>query len=812
MPSVRACLPAITALSVVASLTAAPVDFEHDVKPILEARCYGCHGEDVQKAGVALHHYHTAHQPTEHGRALWVAGKPDRSLLFDKVTVADPEERMPKGKAPLTPDQIAILRTWIAEGAVWPDDGWRPPLHWAYVPPKLPALPAGTAATASPVDAFVNARLAAERLEPNPPAPPAQLVRRLFLDVIGLPPTTAEVNAYTADPSDAAWAKLVDDLLARPQFGEKWAREWLDLARYADSDGFQRDGFRQIWLYRDWVVRALNADMPFDKFTIEQLAGDLLPNRTEQDLVATGFHRNTPLNLEAGTDPEEDRVKQIVDRVNTTGTVWLGTSIACAQCHNHKYDPFSMREYYQLFSFFNNTSIESQQATNGARMSYIGPDLSMGATAGAAEKAKLAEAAVKKAEKKYEDAVQARWKDLEADSVRLAALKPAQRELIETPVQDRDLETCDKVHRSVFKGDKDLAKIQRELQGARKQSAASAVTRTAVMKEDTARATNIMQRGDFLSPGEKVVPATPAALHPFPKDAPPTRLGLAEWLVDPANPLVARVTVNRWWAELFGHPIVSTMEDFGRQGDKPTHPELLDWLAVTFMQTDHWSMKKTLCRILLSETYRRDNTARPDLLERDPQNKWLARNGGFRMDAESIRDNALAISGLLSLKMGGPPVKPVQPPNVWRVTGEVDNNYVTSPGDDAHRRGLYTIWRRHAHYPSFANFDAPNRSACTVQRTRSNTPLQALTLMNDPAYVEMASAFARRMEREPGYDTRARLAHGFELALARKPSQPELDTLAATFQQGVDATHKEADGWFDAASVILNLHETITKP
>jgi hypothetical protein len=379
-------------------------------------------------------------------------------------------------------------------------------------------------------------------------------------------------------------------------------------------------------------------------------------------------------------------------------------------------------------------------------------------------------------------------------------------------VQDRDLETCEKVHKSVFKDDRQLARIQKQLQRVRKQSSADAMTRTAVMKEDTMRQTSIMQRGDFLSPGDKVEPATPAVLHPFPKDAPRNRLGLAQWLVDPRNPLVARVTVNRWWAELFGRPLVSTMEDFGKQGDKPTHPELLDWLAVTFMQTDHWSMKQTLRRILLSDAYRRASTIRPDLLARDPDNKWLARNGGIRLDAEAIRDNGLAISGLLSSKMGGPPVKPVQPPNVWRVTGEVDNNYVTSPGEDAYRRGLYTIWRRHAHYPSFANFDAPNRAACAVQRTRSNTPLQALTLMNDPAYVEMAAAFAKRMAKDPAYDTRAKLGDAFRLAVAREPSKAEMDLLTTTFENGVSATQKEADGWFDVASVILNLHETITKP
>lgn len=791
-----------------ATATQAAVSFEEDVRPILQARCYGCHGEKTQKAGVALHNFHRAHQPADSGRPVFLAGRPAESLLIEKVTSSDPDKRMPKDKPALPEREIQVLKSWINQGAVWPDDGWRPEKHWAYVKPQSPQQ----IGSGSSIDVIVSARLDREELRPNPPASPHQLIRRLFLDVIGLPPTPADVQAFAENPTEAAYARLVDDLLARPQFGEKWARSWLDLARYADSDGFQRDGFRQLWLYRDWVVNALNADMPFDQFSIEQIAGDLLPNPTPQQLIATGFHRNTPLNLEAGTDPEEDRVKQIVDRVNTTGTVWLGTSIGCAQCHNHKYDPITTREYYQIFAFFNQTPIESQQATNGSRMSYIGPDFALGASPDAAEKARLAEASTLKAIKSYEDAVQAKWKALEADTTQLAALKPGQRELIETPVQDRDFETCGKVHKSVFKDDKQLAGLQRELQRTKKQNSALAVTRTAVMRDDTMRETSIMQRGDFLSPGTKVEPATPAALHPFPPEAPRNRLGLARWLVSPENPLVARVTVNRWWAELFGQPLVSTMEDFGKQGEKPTHPELLDWLALTFMQADHWGMKKTLRRILLSDTYRRASTVRPDLVERDPQNRLLARNGGIRLDAETIRDNALAISGLLSLKLGGPPVKPVQPPNVWRVTGEVDNNYTTSPGEDAYRRGLYTIWRRHAHYPSFANFDAPNRAACAVQRTRSNTPLQALTLMNDPAYVEMTGAFAKRIAQHPGYDTRAKLEHGFREALARPPSKAELDTLTRTFEQSMSSTKQESDAWFDAASVILNLHETITKP
>ncbi|QIF03943.1 PSD1 and planctomycete cytochrome C domain-containing protein [Roseimicrobium sp. ORNL1] len=791
------------------AMTHAGVDFAKDVRPILEAKCFSCHGQKEQKAGVAFHTHYHAHRPADSGELAVIPGRPEESLLYKMVVTTDEEKRMPKERKPLTPPQQEILKEWIAQGAVWPDDGWRPPVHWAYVKPKAAALPDKNA---HPLDAFINAELQKQQLTPNPRAATPVLVRRLFLDVIGLPPTVAEVDAFAANPTENAYVRLVDHLLARSQFGEKWARPWLDLARYADSDGYQRDGFRQIWPYRDWVVKALNDDMPFDEFSIEQLAGDLLPHATTDQKIATGFHRNATLNLEAGTDPEEDRVKQIVDRVNTTGTVWLGTSLGCAQCHNHKYDPITSKEYYGVLAFFNNTPVESQQAPKGARMTYVGPDQVMGESPDAVELAKAAQQKLEQSMKRYEEAVQERWSELEEDPAKVAALKPGQKDLLEIPAQDRDFETCSKVHRSVFKGDARLDKLQDAVKQERKRAAAVSVTRTAVMHEDIPRETRIMQRGDFLMPGAKVDPATPAALHGFPANASRDRLGFAQWLVSRENPLVARVTVNRWWAELFGQPLVSTMEDFGLQGDKPTHPELLDWLALTFMETDAWSMKKTLRRILLSETYRRAATARPDLLERDPQNKWLARNGGIRLDAETIRDQGLAVSGLLSAKMGGPPVKPVQPAGVWRVTGDVDNNYTTSKGEDAYRRGIYTLWRRHAHYPSFATFDAPNRAACTVQRTRSNTPLQALTLMNDPAYVEMTQALAKRMAAHGGQNVRDSLGFGFRTVLSRPPSDVELDALVAVYEGGNSSSNEAEGAWFDVASVLMNLHETIIKP
>ncbi len=799
-----------------AAVASAAVSFEKDIQPLLQQRCYGCHGADKQKAGVALHTRYHGQQPAESGRALVVAGKPEKSLIFEVISATDPDKRMPKGKDALSAREIATLRDWIQQGAVWPDDGWRPEVHWAYVKPVKAALPKiqdSRFKIQDPIDAFVLARLAKEGLPPNPPADPYRLIRRLYLDVIGLPPTVAEADAFAAHPSDEAYARMVDELLGRPQFGEKWARSWLDLARYADSDGYQRDSFRDLWMYRDWVINALNADMPFDRFTIEQLAGDLLPKATPQQLIATGFHRNTALNLEAGTDVEEDRVKQVVDRVNTTGTVWLGSSIGCAQCHNHKFDPFSTREYYQLLAFFNNTAVESQQAVNGASMSYIGPDLNIGGTPALVAKRAAMEKEMEQLKRKYEQSVLGKWTQLENDTARLDALAPAQREALETPVQDRDFEACDRVRQLVFAKEADLRKMKLQITKLSREVLAVPVKRSAVMKElDASRESYVMKRGDFLSRGDTVKPGTPAALHAFPKGAPSNRLGLAQWLVSRENPLVARATVNRWWAELFGQPLVATMEDFGKQGEKPAHPELLDWLAVAFMDDDRWSMKSALRRMLLSETYRQSAVVRPDHLQRDPQNKLFARGGGVRLDAETIRDNGLAVSGLLSLKLGGPPVKPVQPANIWRVTGNVDNKYVAAEGEDGHRRGIYTIWRRHAHYPSFANFDAPNRSACTVQRSRSDTPLQALTLMNDPAYVAMARALAGAMERSKGYDLRARVIEGFRAVLTREPTESEIAALTQVYEKERGAGSKENEAWFSTASVLLNLHETITKP
>ncbi len=811
-PKITLSICLLTALF--APLRAETIDFERDVFPIFADRCLDCHDADSVKGGVGLDTYFHAHQPADSGEPLFVSSKPDESLLIHVVEESDPDHRMPPKGDPLTAQQIDILRSWIEAGAEWPDDGWRPKKHWAYQPPVRPEVPAPTfpARAENEIDAFVFARLAEAGLEPNPEADSTVLLRRLYLDLTGLPPSVEEVDAFVANPSAEAYDAAVERLLSSPHFGEKWARHWLDLARYADSEGYQRDTHRNLWLFRDWVIQALNEDKPFDRFTIEQLAGDLLPNPTQDQLIATGFHRNTVLNLEAGTDPAEDQFKQIVDRVNTTGTVWLGTTMACAQCHNHKYDPISTKEYYELFAFFNQTPRESRQEGMQMGMSgmvYIGPNLTVERDEATRLRRTNLRSEFDETLTALNDRIAPRWDELVADEALLKKARPPVRKSLREPLEKRGLNDVRPVVRRFMKDDKEaiatigrLEKLERELK-------ALADYETRVMREiEEPRPTYIAKRGDFLSQGASVEPATPAILHPFPEDAPRNRLGLAQWLIDTENPVVGRVTVNRVWAEIFGQGIVPTMEEFGSQGEKPTHPDLLDWLAVVFVEDDGWSLKTLIRRIVTSGTYRQSIATHPAGLAADPPNHLLWRHPGHRLSAEAIRDNALAISGLLSPKMGGPPVKPFQPEGVWRDTaGAGEDVWHQSEGEDAYRRGIYTYWRRATHYASFANFDAPDRSACVIQRSRSNTPLQALTLMNDRAYVEMAKRFANRMATEFTGDLDTRLERAFRITLARRPAALELQILRDSFH----AAGNESDGWFDVASILLNLHETINR-
>jgi hypothetical protein len=706
----------------------AKVDFASDIYPILRRACFDCHGPLKQKGGLRLDERKVALGESE----VIVPGHPEESELIRRVSLPrSDDEAMPSRGTPLSETEIQRLRTWVLEGAPWPEQ-LAPARHWSYLKPVRPALPRITDRTwpRSPIDHFVLARLEREALHPAREADRATLIRRLSLDLVGLPPAPAEVEAFLVDTAPDAIERLVDRLLDNPGFGQRWARPWLDLARYGDSHGFQRDDLRDLWAYRDWVINALNADMPFDQFSIEQLAGDLLPDATPSQRIATGFHRSAPTNVEAGSIPEETRINQVIDRVNTTATVWMGTTLACAQCHDHKYDPFTQRDYYQLLAFFNNTTIEADRSNPKVPSSirFLGPAMPL---------------------------------EMEKEKApRAAKSKPAT---------------------------------------------------TQVMQElDRPRTSHLFLRGDYRTPGEPVEPATPAFLH-SPPDVPRNRVALARWLVDRENPLVARVTVNRWWAELFGQGLVATPEDFGLKGEPPTHPELLDWLAVEFMDGG-WSMKRLLRTIVLSATYQQASQATPAERARDDRNRLLARGPRFRMDAEMIRDNALAIAGLLSLEPGGPPIRPFQPEGLWTKIGGEKVDYVVTPGTGRHRRGIYVVWKRAAPYPSFVNFDAPERMTCTVKRSRSNTPQMALTLLNDPAYVEAAEALARRVLAElPQADTKLRLRLAFRLCIARWPDADELRILRTLQMRQRAAGGAEFPAWYAVATVLLNLDETITK-
>ena len=743
------------------------VDFLRDVQPIFRAHCYQCHGSSSRQGGLRLDIKKDALKGGISGPAI-LPGNASASLLLARVQGLNGKPRMPFGFAPLTPQQIAILRAWVDAGAPWPEGTARP--HWAYVPPRRPSLPAVRHPEwcRNAIDYFVLARLEREHLQPSPPAPKSILLRRVSLDLTGLPPTLDELNAFLADRSPNAYEKAVDRLLASPHFGERWARPWLDMARYADTNGYEKDARRSMWPYRDWVINAFNKDMPFNQFTIEQIAGDLLQGATQDQLIATGFHRNTMINEEGGVDREEQRWLTIVDRVATTAQVWLGTTLQCAQCHDHKYDPFTQKDYYRLFAFFDHTEE---------------PVLDLPTPRQQAERSRL----------------QARMAELDK------LLKSPN-----TPKEQRDQAT----------------QMQADLSA---KIAALAIPTTLIMREKQdgkPPSTYTHIKGAYLSRGELVTAGTPAALHPFPRNAPLNRLGLALWLTDPHNPLTARVTVNRLWETLFGRGIVETSEDFGTQGSPPTHPELLDWLATEFLRR-RWSIKAMLRLMVTSATYRQSSQATAALLERDPYNKLLARGPRFRMEAEMIRDCALAAAGLLSLKIGGPSVFPLQPEGIWQIPYNADR-WVTSEGEDRYRRSLYTFWRRTSPYPQFVTFDAPSREFCTVRRIRTTTPLQALTTLNDPAFIEAARGLASRMG--AAGSVRKGIGLGFRLCTARWPTPRELAALTKLYDEELqryrqdakaacaligaatpDARASEQAARTVVANVLLNMDEFLTK-
>ena len=774
------------------------VDYLRDVKPLLARQCVGCHGAEKPRGGLRLDTAAAALKGGRGGPSV-VPGNSGESPLYTAVVSDDDGERMPLKRPKLSDAEATTLRTWIDAGAHYPADEVPtspPPPHWAFVAPVRPEVPAVADGNwpRNPIDGFIAARLDRDGIRPAPEADRATLVRRLSLDLVGLPPTPEEVDAFVADDAPDAYEKLVDRLLASPHYGERWGRVWLDAARYADSNGYSIDAPRQIWPYRDWVIDALNRDQPFDEFVVDQVAGDLRPDASLAQRVATGLHRNTQINQEGGIDPEQFRVEAVIDRVNTTGTVFLGLTIGCAQCHDHKYDPISQKDYYRLFAFFNNSD---------------DPDLPVASP----EEVARRDAFLKKADEALDHARQTQPELVEAAAKWVADLDMVGRQKQTLEVRTAidlppDRRTEDQ-HRAIFAAFADQAPAAKKLKQALnkiKRDAPAIVTTMVVRERATPRETHLLLGGDFTRPADVVEPGTPQVLPALPTST-PTRMDLARWLVDPKNPLTARVAVNRIWQEHFGRGLVETENDFGTQGSPPSHPALLDWLATEFVASG-WSQKAIHRLIVTSATYRQSSRARPDLLTLDPTNLLLARQARLRVDAELVRDAALRASGLLNPAVGGPSVFPPQPDGVMNL-GQMRREWKPDDGPDRYRRGLYTYFWRATPHPLLMVFDAPDATRTCTRRPRSNTPLQALTLLNDPAFIEFAQALADRAGREAPADA-DRLRRIFRLCLGRAPSPTEADRLAALLAQG-RADSPEPAAWTAVARVLLNLDEFITR-
>jgi mono/diheme cytochrome c family protein len=813
------------------------VDYLRDVKPVLAKHCISCHGPQKQRSGLRLD---TAKAALESGNsgAVIIPGKSGESPLVKALTGADGVKAMPPKEQPRVPaEQIAAIKAWIDQGAKAPaTETVAGPAdksnHWAFQPVRRPAKPQVVRLgwVRNPIDDFILAKLEAAGLKPSPEADRPTLLRRVALDLTGLPPTPEEWEEVQRDKSQDWYEKYVDRLLASPHYGERWGRHWLDLARYADSNGYTIDSARSIWKYRDWVIDAFNRDLPFDQFTIEQLAGDLLPNATLEQRTATGFHRNTQINQEGGIDQEQFRVEAVVDRVNTTGQVWLGITIGCCQCHDHKYDPFSQREYYQFFAFLNNADEPVLDLATPAQMQRR--TQLRGRLAGIEKELRLLDVAPTNKERTWEDRLSGDDKlQFPEDIQRILALAPGSRDNKQRQTLTafylranhvphalgglaNPLPFLGLAHANASTGRSALDRIRAELRAAE-----SEVVTTMVLQErKTPRVTNVMIQGDFTRKGVQVGPGVPAVLPPLSAGSQGAGLGLnrlhlAQWLVDPANPLTARVTMNRFWQYFFGLGIVETENDFGTQGTPPTHPELLDWLASEFI-AQKWSMKTMHKLIVTSATYRQASTHRPDLAQVDARNRLLARQSRVRLEAEVVRDTALAATGLLTRKIGGPSVYPPQPDGVYRFT-QVQKEWKTATGPDRYRRGLYTFFWRSAPHPGLTVFDAPDGTNTCTRRNRSNTPLQALTLLNDQAYFEFAQALADRVLREAKPNTADRLRYAYQVCLSRLPSPREEERLTAFVKQQLANGEGQADAeratWMMVGRALLNLDEFITR-
>ena len=795
----RIAMAALFAVSLGRAQAAEPeqIDFNRDIRPILSENCFYCHGQDPAKREADLRLDDRA--AAVEARAI-VPGEPGASEILERIHSTDPDVLMPPpdSNRRLSGAQKKLLDRWIREGAAYAP-------HWAFVAPVRPAPPSVRRADwpRNEIDRFILAKLEAAGLEPAPEADRATLIRRLHADLVGLPPEPEAVDAFVADRDPQAYEKLVDRLLASPHYGERMALPWLDAARYADSNGFQRDGDNWQWMWRDWVVKALNADMPFDRFSIEQLAGDLLPAPTVEQRIATGFNRNHVLNGEGGAIPEEQRFNNLFDRVDTTSTTWLGLTMACAQCHDHKYDPLTRTDYYGLLDTFNRVP-ETGRPTQYSSRIYASPPVLELPTAENERRLAELEAEMKSQEADAGIVADAAYESWEhglyadgkpADGEQLPGTLPP---LLLKPEQERTAEERQEIEdelRAFFDATV-KSKVMGKLPQVERYEAAKAaladyrgdqIPRPMVMSDEKPRETRILDRGDYLSPiGEPVTFLPPAELPPLPEGAPQNRLGLARWLFRPDHPLTARVQVNRMWQQFFGTGLVKTTEDMGVQSEYPLHMELLDWLAVEFREQG-WSQKRMHRLLVTSATYRQSSRVTPEHLARDPENRLHARAARFRMPSLVLRDVALAAAELIDLRVGGQPVYPYQPDQIWEalaITKERDFTYPASHGPDLYRRSLYTFWRRTV---SPANmFDTANRQTCSVRATRTSTPLHALTTLNDPTWIEAARVLAEKsMQRAADLD--GRLAHAFRRVVCRPPTAADLDVLRRMHARQLDA-------------------------
>ncbi len=784
------------------ALAADRVDYVREVRPILAARCGSCHGATRPKGHLRLDTVASALKGGDAGPAI-VRGKAEASPLIDAILSPDKAERMPLNRPALPASEIATLRLWIDQGATAPPNETPDPTfgrHWAFIVPTRPEVPRvkETGWARNPIDAFIRIRLDREGIAPSPEADRITLIRRINLDLIGLPPSPAEVDAFLTDHRPDAYERAVDRLLASPHYGERSARRWLDLARYADSNGYSIDAPRSIWPYRDWVIDGFNRDMPFDQFAIEQIAGDLLPGATIAQKVATGFHRNTPINQEGGIDREQFRVESVVDRVNTTASAFLGLTMGCCQCHDHKYDPLSQAEYYKFFAFFNNADEPDLPIADPATLARRDAIETQVVTL--LHDLRSKNPSLVDLQRTWETSLDMAGRQRQSEDVRAAF----------DVLFDKRTEAQRDVVFAAFIDQSPAAKSHKQAIAGLRKSVPKIVTTMVVRERPKPRATAIHLGGDFTRQGDRVAAGVPAVMPPIPPS--PTdwnRLDLARWLVSRANPLTARVAVNRLWLAYFGRGLVETEDDFGTQGTPPSHLELLDWLSVEFMDRG-WSPKALTRLIVTSATYRQSSRTRPDLASIDPSNRLHARQSRLRLDAEIVRDASLAVGGLLNPKVGGPSVFPTQPEGVMNF-GQMRREWTADVGPDRYRRGLYTfLWRATPH-PSLTVFDAPDGIRACSRRARSNTPLQALTLLNDRASIECAEGLAERLTSEPELSDSARMTMAFRLGLGRLPTTTESDRLARLLSEERASNPGAKADWTALARVILNLDEFITR-